>query len=355
MLLDILDTYVLKAIVEEVVPETSFFRDRYFLTGADDVFAEDKVLVEYRKADLRMAAFVAPRAGDIPVDRRGYEIHEFAPPNIAPSRLLTVDELKKRGFGERLIAGTTQAERAARIVLQDVTDLDRRIKRREEWMCAQTMITNGCEMQEYIDAETTGELLRVQFYDGTSDHEHTISIPWNAPTGDFFGDVEAMCWLLSRRGLTAADLIVGSQVAGAITDIQKVRDLLDNRNMSYGSIAPRVENYAGIAVIGILNFNGFQLNIINVLHSYVDEAGIARPFFPATSAMVTAPGCGRLMYGSVTQIDFGNTIHTTHTGARIPKLSVDQEKDTRKLRIAARPLAAPNHYCPYIYAANVVA
>jgi len=344
----------MRAIVDEIVPETSFFKNRYFPTGAVDIFADDKVLVEYRRADLRMAAFVEPRAGDIPVDRRGYEISEFAPPYIAPSRILTIDDLRKRGFGESILANSTQAERATRIVLQDMIDLDRRITRREEWMCAQVMITNACEMQQYIDAETQGEKLRIRYFEETSDHTYTVAKKWDDVAGKFFGDVEAMCWRLAQRGLTAADLILGSQAAQAVSDIEKVQRLLDNRNMTFGTLAPRVEEYAGVAYIGSLNFGGFQLNILNVLHNYVDDNGATKTFFPATSAMVTSPGCGRMMYGQVTQIDYGNEIHSTHAFPRVPKLTVDQPKDTRSIRLAARPLAAPNHYCPYIYAANVV-
>jgi len=344
----------MRALVDEIVPETSFFKDRYFPTGAEDIFAADEVLVEYRKADLQMAAFVEPRMGEIPVDRRGYEISAFAPPYIAPSRILTIDDLRKRGFGEAILANSTQAERAARIVQQDMIDLDRRITRREEWMAAQVMITNGCEMQQYLDAKTQGDKLRIRYYEETSDHTFTVANKWDSALGKFFGDVEAMCWMLAKRGLSAADLILGSQAAQAVSDIEKVQKLLDNRNMTFGTLAPRVENYAGVAYIGSLNFGGFQLDIFNVLHNYVDDTGATKTFFPATSAMVTAPGCGRTMYGQVTQIDYGNEIHSTHAFARVPKLTVDQKKDIREVRLASRPLAAPNHYCPYIYAANVV-
>ena len=354
MKLDILSTHIMIALVDEIVPETSFFKDRYFPTGARDIFKADKVLVEYRRADLLMAAFVEPRAGDISVDRRGYEISEFAPPYIAPSRILSTDDLTKRGFGEALLPNSTQAERAMRIVIEDMTDLDRRISRREEWMCSQVMITNGCEMQQYIDAQTEGEKLRIRYYEGETDHEYTVAQKWDSPLGRFFNDVESMCWKLAKRGLTAADLILGSQAAQAVCDIEKVQKLLDNRNMTFGSLAPKVQEYAGIAYIGSLNFGGFQLNIFNVLHSYVNDSGTAVPFFPATSAMVTAPGCGRMMYGQVTQIDYGKEIHSTHAAPRIPKLTVNQDKDIRKLRLAARPLAAPNNASPYVYAKNVV-
>jgi hypothetical protein len=301
-----------------------------------------------------MAAFVEPRAGSIPVDRRGYEISELAPPYIAPSRVLTIDDLKKRGFGESIPAGSTQAQRATRIVLQDMIDLDRRITRREEWMCVQVMLTNGCEMQQYIDAETKGIPLRIRYFEEASDHTYTVATKWDSPAGKFFADVEAMCWKLAKRGLQVADLILGSQAAQAVCDIEKVQRLLDNRNMTFGTLAPRVENYAGVAYIGSLIFGGFTLNILNVLHSYVDDDNSTKTFFPATSAMVTAPGCGRLMYGQVTQIDYGQEIHSTYAFPRVPKLTVDQPADTRSIRLAARPLPAPNNYCPYIYAENVV-
>ena len=42
--LNFFDTYVLMAIAEEIVPQQTFFRDRYFPTGERDIFACDKVL-----------------------------------------------------------------------------------------------------------------------------------------------------------------------------------------------------------------------------------------------------------------------------------------------------------------------
>ncbi len=349
------DTYILMSIAEEIVPQASFFRDRYFPTGAGDIFRSDKVLTEYRKGDRKMAAFVAPRAGDIPMDRRGYSIHEYTPAYIAPSRLLTIDELTKRGFGEALYPGMDQAERAARLLLEDQTDMDARIRRREEWMCAQTMINNACTMQEYIDDQTKGQELSVQFFDDTSDHTYTVANKWDTDTGDIFGDVTAMCRLLSRRGLRAADLVIGSDVADAMQASAEVRELLDkNSGIIIGQIDQTLTNYDGVSVLGVLNFGGFRLTVICVNEVMQDETGADVDIFPATSAMVTAPSCGHLMYGAITQIDYGATGFATHAAARVPKFSLDQDHDIRKLRLASRPLAAPNNYCPYIYAADVV-
>ena len=94
--LNFFDIYILIAIAEEIVPQQTFFRDRYFPTGEGDIFDADKVLTEYRKGDRKMAAFVSPRAGDIPMDRLGYEIHEYQPAYIAPSRSLTASAMDCR-------------------------------------------------------------------------------------------------------------------------------------------------------------------------------------------------------------------------------------------------------------------
>ena len=139
--LNFFDTYVLMAIVEEIVPRQTFFKDRYFPTGDGDIFASDKVLTEYRKGDRKMAAFVSSRAGDIPMERRGYEIHELQPAFIAPSRLLTMDDLRKRGFGEAIYANSTPAQRAARLAVEQAPACSVTIL--QIWNAASSAVKNG--------------------------------------------------------------------------------------------------------------------------------------------------------------------------------------------------------------------
>lgn len=353
--LNFFDTYTLIAITEEIVPKATFFKDRYFPTGEGDIFASDKVLTEYRKGDRKMAAFVARRAGDIPMDRRGYAIHEYEPAYIAPSRLLTLDDLAKRGFGEALYANSTPANRAIRLLQDDLSDMDDRIIRREEWMCAQVMINNACTMQTYIDDDTQGETDYVQFYDSSSDHTYAVSSNYWTSEANFRAGVQAMCRMLTRRGLPAVDLVMGSDVADSVLGISAIRELLDkNSGINFGAIDQKLTQYDGVVFNGWINVGGHRLNLFTVDEEYIDASNQSQKYFPATSAMITAPACGHMMYGQITQIDYGSTEFATHVGARVPKFSVDQDKDQRKLRLATRPLAAPKNYCPFIYAANAV-
>jgi len=97
-----------------------------------------------------------------------------------------------------------------------------------------------------------------------------------------------------------------------------------------------------------------MLNILVPKEFYRDGAGAAQRYFPVAGAMVTAPGCGKRYYGAVTQIPYGSDEPETFVGQRIPKLVVDQDKDTRKLRLASRVLTAPKAKAPWRYAANVL-
>lgn len=245
--------------------------------------------VKFDKDDLdKGIGYVCRECGCV-----SYEVHSYKPAYIAPSRLLTLDELTKRGFGEALYPGMDEAQRAARLLADDMNDMENRIARREEWMAAETMIGNGCVMQEYIDGATKGDSLVVKFYDGTSDHTYTASKKWNENGGDFWGDVKAMCRMLSARGLPAKDLILGTDVADYILTDERTRQLLDkNSGIIVGEIRQQLTQYDGVVFMGTLNFGGFMLNVFSVDETYEDETGKSARYFPATAAMVTAPDCG---------------------------------------------------------------
>ena len=274
--LNFFDTYTLMAVYKRVVPKKTFFRDRYFPTSDEDIFASNKVLTEYMDGDQKMAAFVAPRVGAIPMERMGYEIHELEPAFIGMSRELSTDDLTKRGFGEAIYANSTPAQRAAKLTQKDLADMDARIVRREEWMCAQTMLDNGCTMQEMIDNQTKGDTKVVKFYNPGHENDH-IYVPaakWNEEGGKFFEDVAAMCDMLSSRGLASADLLLGADTYNAVLDLEKVQRLLDkNSGIIVGQIEEQLSPYHGVVYGGTLNFKGHKLNLISVDETYVDDEG----------------------------------------------------------------------------------
>lgn len=358
---DLLSSYSLAMIRNYVSPVPSFFRDRYFVSGAGDIFASDYVLLERKKDSRKMADVVAKRVGDIPIERDGYEMFSYRPPKVAPSRLLTIDELEKRTFGEALYSGLTPAERAIKLIAEDEQELERRISFREEWFAVQCILNNGFEVQSYVDEVTPGEAYSLKFYEGNaSGHVYTpaAAAKWgaNSTLASISATVAAMANNLHFRGLPATDLVLGADAAEVFLGADGMMDRID-KNSGYitGELRETLTAYPGIVLLGAINFGGHILNIFSANVTYTDRNNQTQPFFPARGAMVGAPASGRMLYAAVTQMDHGSDSYSTHAATRVPKLIVDEENDTRKLRMTARPLPVPAADNPWIVCKNILA
>ncbi len=360
---NILDTYYMAGLWEGLSPVNTFFRDRYFPTGAGDIYAADKVLVEYRDGDNDMAPFMVLDADPINVKREGYEIHDYAPTCIKQSRNLTADQLKQRGFGEAILSNSTEEERAAKLVQEDLALLERRFARSEEYLCSQTMINNGFTVNEMLDANTIGKQASVKFYDPNNGNDGAISLTqWSGSTtwADVAADIESMCESLSARGLPVSDLVIGRKVRDFLLGMSEFRDLVNKQSgiiIAEGGIRQTLSQYQGISFLGTINFNGYELNVIVSNEQYTTKSGgsvVKANYFPSTSMMVTAPGAGHLMYAHIVHMDEAGNIETI-TGKRVPDLFVDRKRKTREIILESRPFAAPKNYSPWVYAAGVVA
>ncbi len=354
--LDFTSTYILAAINEERRPEKHFIRDTYFPTGEGDIYKADKVLTEYREGSRKLAPFLAPKASAINVDRPGYSIREYTPPLIKLSRTLTVDDLEKRGFGEAIYSNTTPAERAKRLLAEDLGELDAFISRTEEWMCAQTMLNNGCTLQTYIDGKAQGEPEVLEFFSGTSNHEYTVAADrkWDGTNANILGDGRAMANMLVRRGLPAADMIVGTDVSDVILANKEIRELLNrNSGIRIGDKLEELLAFPGVTFLGTLNFGGNELRIIQYSGTYEADDGSDIAYFPAKDVVVTAPGAGRLAYAQITQMDKSEQFET-FAERRVPRYFADRKHNIRELELSARPLAAPRRATPWIHATDVI-
>ena len=234
------DTHTLLMAVQQLVPAATFLRDRYFPTNdASDIFATEDVLVEYRDGTRKLAPFVAPRKGGVTILRKGYNMERYTPPFVAPRRTLTLDELRKRGFGEALYSQLTPEQRQQVLIMRDADELGDLITNREEAMAAETMLTNGCIMKHIADDADKSDEMEIRFYsEGANPATYTPTIKWDAEGAKIRADLGAMARMLTRRGLRAADLVCSPDVADAIVEDPDIKEMLDNRRYELGSVAP---------------------------------------------------------------------------------------------------------------------
>ena len=361
MPIDILNTYYLLGLWRGLSPVPSFFKDRYFPTAPTDIFDADKVLVEYQDGDNQMAPFLVERAEPIAVARQGYEIHEYSPTMIGNKRDLTLDDLKKRGFGEAILPNSTEAQRATRYAMEDMDVLTRRLNRTEEWLCAQTILNNGFTVNEMVTKDLVGNVATVQFYDPTKGNDGIYTIGQGYKWDDngitwakVVATVRAMCRGLSQRGLAHTDLLCGIDAIDALLALDEFKALVDkNSGIAISSgIEAQLSDYDGVTFYGQINFGGYKLNVISVDEQYVDANGQTQNHFPKNSICVTAPGAGHLMYAKITQIV--DKQFQTIADKRVPRLFIDERHDTREIWLRARPFAAPKNYSPWVVANNIV-
>ncbi len=364
--MNILDSYVMMGLWEDLSPVDTFFKDRYFPTGEGDLFKTKKILVEYRKGNKGMAPFMMRRADPINVNRKGFEIHDYAPVCIKQSRDLYLDQLEELGFGEAILTDRTPEQRDAALVQEDLRLLDDRITRTEELLCATTMINNGFSVDEAAGIADDGTLITgntatVLYYDPLKGNDGAITIQVgdkitkNSDWDAIVKIIRPMCRSLKRRGLPATDLLVGQDVADVLLNNTVFKGLVNTQSGIIISqpISLELSKYDGVTLIGVINFFGHKLNVICVDEQYEDASGVTQNYFPAKSICVTAPGAGHLMYGAATKMDDNGKLHTIAT-KRLPDVDVHKKQKMREIWMETYPLAAPKNYSPWIYGANAV-
>ena len=343
------DTHALIAATKQMVPPRNFLRDRYFpFNPSADLFSTERVLVEIQDGDKKMAPFVTPMKNGVLMERNAARMEELEPPTIAPSRILTADMLKKRGFGEALNSELSPQQRAQQFTLQDIADLNDAISRREEKISSDLLFTNKALMKHITDDPNKTDDMLLDFT-GDEPSNYILAAKWevNTPWITIESDIHNMILMLTRRGLPATDLILGTNVALVLKNNEELIKHLDTRNLDTGVLSAE-ELSAGATLLGHLVVMGHKLNLITYDETYRDDDGEIKEFVPTNRICLTAPASGRRCYGSTVLIPEGQTEFVNYTNDRVPQYIVDRDHNIRKITVHSHPLLMPRNVNPWI-------
>jgi hypothetical protein len=360
MAFNVNNTYEYLTAVAQLTPPVTFLRDRYFPTSASDIFSSDKVLVEFKDGNKKIAPVVAPRVGGVTMLREGSTLHEFEPPTIAPKRNTSIDDIRKRGFGEAILPTLTPEERESQLALKDALELDEFISRREEQIAAELLQNNGYILQQVADDVTNPEPFEIFFYDklqvSGNPASYTVSAPWNSADADILGDLSVMIKLLTSKGLPAQELLVSGDVVDAILNdpVLYKKLLVPDGKFNAGRIDPKLLPN-GATYIATLNVKGRNIDILSYDEGYEDDNGDNIPFLAPGTAILTAPAIGRTLYGAVTQIDQEDLEWHTYGARRVPKTVIDPVSNVKDVILTSKPLLIPVNKNPFVTAKNILA
>lgn len=361
--MDIYSTYYMLAAIQEMPVEHNFFKNRYFPTNQSlDVFGTAYVLADFKEDSLKRAPFVMPRIGALPVGREGFSTATLEPMNIAISKPLTIDQLQKRGFGESLLSTSTPADRARMLLMGDLQDLNNRIARAEEVLAIKTMIDNGCTMIHRSDNPDVYESVGAKFYEGNNNPaQFTPQSTWAHSTyssgewtpGNWYDDICSMIRMLTSKGRQAREILVSPDVGDFLMTDGWILAMLDNRRAEFGRLQPE-ELGEYVYTIGTFNFKGRLLPILVSDGTYEDDNGNDVNYIPDETVIVTAPGCGRGLYGAVTIIQNENSGFETIAGTRVPEHIVTKRPPAVETQVTSRPLFVPTRPNPWTVAKSVL-
>lgn len=318
---------ILKA-MEQAKPAYSFLKDTFF-PNVITVPTED-VEVDYKKGKREMAPYVSPRIGGKILKRQGFTTKRYTIPKIAPQRLLTIDDISKRGLGENIYSSKTPDERAATLLVTDLDELDQAILRREEWACREVLlhgklIMKGDGVEEEVDYNFTNK----KTLSGTSAWDDAASKPIDKLK-------EVRRDIIKKTGRTPDVVVMSSDAVDMFLNNEQVKEYFDKRHIAIGNIEPTIKSPA-VTYIGKINMLGME--IYSYDEWFIDDEGEEGPIMPSNTVLVASTGMNKIVYGAVTQIENGS--HITYESTRVPKVWTDEENDVKKVRLNSRPLPVP--------------
>lgn len=335
-------------VIRKLPPVHTFFRSTFF--SREKTFVTKSVDMDYKKGARKLAPFVSREIGGKVVPNTGYTTETYTPPFIAPDRVTTIDDILDRQPGESLYSGRTPAQRAVIQMSEDFTDLREMILRREEWMCAQAMLTGkivvlGEGVKDTIDFRFTNLI----------DISKDAKRKWKGGTvQNKYADLKAWHEKVQKEGFTNCNVcIMASDVATEFLMDEQIRKLLDVKNYALAVIKP-TQKENNVTYIGTIHELGLDLYQYN--EWYVDDwtdpaTPVELPMVPAGTLMMASTHAKYSMYyGAISILNQKTEKWETVAGKYVPDTFIKKRPDRRFLSLQSAPVPVPHEVDSWLVA-----
>lgn len=337
MAIDMTNTVSMMQAMERVKPPASFLVDTFF-SQTPTPATTDKIAVEYRKGQRRLAPFVVSGAGGVNVARTGSKIDVYKPPMMGPRRVLAPEDIETRSFGENIYSSMTPAERATIQQARDLKELQDMIMNRKNKMAADILRTGKCQIKGYAD-DGTQELIDEISFDGWT-QKVTPTTLWDSTSAKIYGDVEDMSEQIRENAGQVPDVAVcGKNIRNYIMrndEMMKWLAIPNAANLSLMSLQPRI---VSPQVVRLGFIQALNLELFAYLESYIDDDGTQQSFIGDDDFIMGISGRGRQLHGAVTLVE--NKTFQTYAASYVPKYVADENSNTLSLAMFSRCVLAP--------------
>lgn len=335
--INIYEPRYLAEVVRNNPPVHTFFRDTFFTNVR--TFVTERVDIDIKKGDRRMAAFVHPRVGGQILKDNGFKTESYKPPLINPYDITTADQLMARLPGETLYGGKTPAQRAAEKLVDEYKTLNDAATRREEWMAVQAIVTGAIP----VVGEGVNETISFGF---TNTKTLTGNNRWGQSAAKILDNLEDWAAEVRVKGFANVDMcIMGNAALRLFLADADVQKMLDNRRVEMGLISPR-DLPNGVSYVGHLNKPDVEIYEYNevYLDDWTDPDNPAtNPLVPDNKVILISSKANFMRaYGACTYIDDTTGQWVTAESDRVLRSYIEHRPDRRMLELQAHPLTIPD-------------
>lgn len=327
------DTREMLEAIELRNPMKTFFADKFFKVHRTHI--AERIEVDIKKSRRRLAPFVAPRKGGKVLTRDGFSTNVITTPKLAPERIMTIDDIVKRGLGENIYSKKTPAERADELLAEDLRELEKAIVDRTEWLAREILFKGKINVVIPKD----GIDVSVDF--GFENKEVlSSSLLWSGASANPIANLKEWRRTVIKQTGTAPDVcIMGSESADAFITNSFVSKAMDIRNLRNVVIEPRVVDPA-LTFIG--RISELDLDIYSYDEWFINDDGKEESMIPYGHVLLAnSGGIGSIEYGAVTQIEGDSENYVTYEAEIVPKQWVDKEDNIKMIRLTSRPVPLP--------------
>lgn len=305
----------------------TFFKPRYWAT--------EQVMIDTIKGSRRVAPFVRPHQAGTAVQGDAITATAFMPQQINVHVRTDAYEAFRRAAAENISYANGEIrspEKAfAETIARDQETLVDAAYRTVERMCSEALFSGKVNM---YDAEGNS----ISDVDEGFKDSHNITLAsgkgWNEKDTDPIKDLRDWRRLVAKdSGLTAHDVIFGSDAYDAFIANASVKDYLDKRNITLGGIAPQFnQDQDGALFMGVIE--GLNIWVYDEWYDDLKTKTATAVVPPEKVCVISRELRADIHYGKVQDVQAGNFV-----GEFFSRTYDEQDGSARYVQLRSAPLA----------------
>lgn len=336
--MSIYDTAVMLKAVEQFPRDYSFLYD--YCVDSDNPVEDSEAIYDYRKGSLRMSPIVHDYVGGVLMARDGFDTRKIGFCRLAPERIVTINDISKRSFGENVMGAKTPEQRAKELLARDLTDMKQSNQLRREWMVRQVLLTGKLEIFKYTNEGRDKETTMVADYGFTNNFSPDNA--WDTANATIDEDMQEMCDLVYDGGGYIDRFLMHPNVFAAMKKNSNYIKQFDGLHVNMGEINTRYMT-AGIRFVG---WNSDGVEMYTVSGKFVNDNGQHESIIPGGTIVGLSRGIMNAPHGPITQVE-----DPGQKGA--PKTYIKKEVPLRIANVGTNSVTTRLTSCPTVVPVNV--